>query len=313
MSESPGNDAGDGPSPPGNNNNKSSRSSNNNNNVNTTTGKKPTEWFLLEWAAREGVQSTTRYRSNSRRRGGGNKTTGATSTPRSKRQSARGGPTVRKGAGAGATSAMPRSRIRTARHVAGGGRAEGAAPTEQLATSEGASLHQCPQHPGWDAVRARQLQHQLRPGHFLPSGEAASFEEQQHQHSFAAAGVDYQEMDLGGAVRAAGGGYSPALLLLAPASVKSEGDGDEVITPEANFSFHEPGVLLPELQGPATGNLYGGGDMVALYSGGGGGGGAGVAGQVDLSQYTMESVGGVYDGGLFRGCVWNQEDSYDQC
>lgn len=239
--------------------------------------------MLLDWAVREGVQSTTRYR-DTPRRSGGNKTLSSTARP--KRQTR--GSTAKKGAVA---TPAPRSRIRTTRLASG----------DSLA-----AIH----HHDWD-VRAHHQLH-LRSGSYV-SSEAASLPEhqQQQQHSFGTLRADYQQLgptafqptgssevdQVNG-----GGNYSPALLQ-ASLSVKSEGDGDEVITPEASFSFHEPNVLLPELQVPAapeTRVTTYRSDMANLYGGD-------APGQVDLSQYTLGSVGGVYDDGMFRGCMWNQD------
>ena len=87
--------------------------------------------------------------------------------------------------------------------------------------------------------------------------------------------------------------------------MKSEGENDEVITPEASFSFHEPNVLLPEIPPAATSNPYAN-EMVTLYSSGSG------ASQVDLSSYNVAGgAGAVFEDGLFHhGCAWNQDVPY---
>lgn len=196
---------------------------------------------------------------------------------------------------------VPRSRIRAARVSATGSGHGGGSPA--------------PHHTDWDGHTNQHIQ--LRPVNYLPASMATSFEQQQ-RHNFVGTPIDYQESDHRGPFQpttsaevdyaAAGSSYSPALLL-APASIKSEGDRDEVITPEATFAFHEPGVLVPEQSAPVTtggvGEPYGA-EMVALYD-------AGTTSQADLSQYTLDNVGGVYDEGMLRGCVWSQEDSYGQC
>lgn len=196
---------------------------------------------------------------------------------------------------------VSRSRIRAARVPATSSGRGGGSPA--------------PHHTDWDGCANQQIQ--LRPVNYLPASMVTSFEQQQ-RHNFVGPPVAYQESGQRGPFQptgsaevdyaAAGNSYSPALLL-APASVKSEGDRDEVTTPEATFAFHEPGVLVPEQNAPVTtggvGDPYGA-EMVALYD-------AGATSQVDLSQYTLDNVGGVYDEGMLRGCVWSQEDSYSQC
>ncbi|KAK1763139.1 hypothetical protein QBC33DRAFT_518938 [Phialemonium atrogriseum] len=281
-------------------------------------GKKSTEWILEQWAARDGVQSTTRYR-NSPRRGGAGKASSAGSRPKKKGPAKRG--------------------------------VAGTAAAAQAAEWEADVQQQQGRRRQRQAQKQALLQRQELQGQYIPVAPAMEHHQQQDQYQHQYHGLPmpltlpmhihnrhhndhHHQQQLSTFLPSTYGGktpdfpgYSPppsssaaATMSLfntpppppppppsssagsvVPATVKSEAEeADEAMTPaESGFAFREPGVLLPELQ------QVGGGDVVAVY------GGAGRV--VDVSQYGLGSVAGVYEEGLFQGCVWDPEASYDQC
>ncbi|KAH8905780.1 hypothetical protein BR93DRAFT_938336 [Coniochaeta sp. PMI_546] len=247
--------------------------------------KQATEWVLQDWAIRQGVQSTTRYR-NSARRSQNKKLRGKGKADASSRRPSKRQTSSRSNVQAYCLPPPSRFDIRDYQSQGYYGQCAPGfdTPAEQLGRLSLA--------PRADAQR--------RALYFTGGSDY----EQAGYHSATTLGTP-METSMQSSYSSAPLSYSSELFMPsvpgAP-TVTSEDDVNEVITPEPSFSILEPAVLLhgdSSLTSLApTSNPYGSAESAYYHNS------ATAADPNALPRYTMGDVAGVCDENMLRSCGW---------
>ncbi|OIW23882.1 hypothetical protein CONLIGDRAFT_686105 [Coniochaeta ligniaria NRRL 30616] len=247
--------------------------------------KQATEWVLQDWAIRQGVQSTTRYR-NSARRSQNKKLRGRSRADTSSRKPSRRRASSRSTVHAYSLPPLSRFDLRDYRSHGYYGQyaPQFDTPAEQL---ERLSLAPRVDDPRRAMYFTGVTEYEHTEYHPVPTLGGPM--ETSMPSSYSSAPVSYS---------------SELFMPSVPGAptVASEDDVNEVITPEASFSILEPAVILhgdnsSTNHGP-TSDPYSGGSSAYYNS----------AAAVDsnaIPRYAMGDVAGVCDEDMLRSCGWD--------